>query len=301
MLYGALETGGSRTICAVGDESGQVLEKEVIITSTPDETMAKVLEYFRAKLEVPEGEEAICALGVGSFGPVDVRKHSKTYGNVLNTPKIAWRNYPIVQTLKDALNIPVGLDTDVNAALLGEVVWGAAKGLSDAVYIKIGAGIGMGAISGGHLIHGMLHPEIGHIKMVRVEGDTYKGHCPNHGACFEGMACGPAIHDRWGKSPKELADNAQVWEFEARYISQALTAVTLMLSPQKIILGGGVMHQSKLFPLIRKYLLEEINNYIDTKELRNIDSYVVPAALNDNQGIMGALKLAEIAATDAAK
>ena len=301
MLYGALETGGSRVICAVGDENGQILEKEVIPTTTPDETMTKILEYFRPKLNVPEGEEAITALGVGSFGPIDVRKHSKSYGTVLNTPKIAWRNYPIVQTLKDALNIPVGLDTDVNAAILGEVAFGAAKGLSDAVYIKIGTGVGMGAISGGHLIHGMLHPEIGHIKMIPVEGDTFKGNCPNHVACFEGMACGPAIHERWGKSPKELADEPQVWEFEARYISQALTAVTLMLSPQKIILGGGVMHQTKLFPLIRKYLLEEINDYIDTKELRNIDSYVVPAALNDNQGIIGALKLAEMASIDAEK
>ena len=296
MLYGGLETKGRRMICAVGNENGQILEQLSITTTTPAETMPQIIEFFKAKLDVPEGEK-MAALGVACFGPVDVREGSKTYGTILNTPKIAWRNYPILKTLKEALNIPIGLDTDVNASLLAETTWGAAKGLTDAAYLTIGTGIGMGAMSGGNLIHGMLHPEAGHIKMSVVDGDNYKGHCPSHGACFEGMASGLAIAERWGKSPKELADRPEVWELEAKYIAQAVTAIVYILSPQKVILGGGIMRQSKLFPLIRKYVGEEINEYISTKELRNIDSYITPASLNGNEGVIGALKLADMAAS----
>ena len=151
-------------------------------------------------------------------------------------------------------------------------------------------------MSGGNLIHGMLHPEAGHIKMSIVDGDNYKGHCPSHGACFEGMASGLAIAERWGKSPKELADKPEVWDLEAKYIAQALNAIIYILSPQKIILGGGIMRQAQLFPLVRKYVLENINEYIDTKELRNINSYICPASLNGNEGVIGALKLADMAA-----
>lgn len=297
MLYGALEAGGTKMICAVGNESGQILDQVSIPTTTPEETMPKIIEYFKEKLNPENPDDKIQALGVACFGPVDVRKNSKTYGNILYTPKIPWRNFPIVQALRDALdNIPVGFDTDVNGSILGEATWGTAKGLTDAVYFTIGTGIGMGVMSGGKLVHGMLHPEAGHLFMTPVEGDNYKGHCPSHGMCFEGMASGPAIADRWGKPGKDLADNPEVWELEAKYIAQALTSIIYTLSPQKIILGGGVMSQPQLFPLVRKYVLEYINGYIDTKELRNINAYITPAALNGNQGIMGALKLAEMAA-----
>ena len=297
MLYGALEAGGTKMICAVGNENGQILDQITIPTTTPEETMPQIIEYFKTKVDenLPE-EDRIAALGIACFGPVDVREGSKTYGSILNTPKIAWRNYPIVKTLKDALgDIPIGFDTDVNGSLLGEATWGTAKGLTDAVYITIGTGIGMGAISGGNPIHGQLHPEAGHIIMSKIPGDEYKGHCPTHGACFEGMASGPAIQERWGKPAQELREMPEVWELEAKYIAQALTAITLILSPQKIILGGGVMGRSQLFPLVRKYTLDYLNNYIDTKELRNVNSYITPAALNGNQGIMGAIKLAELA------
>ncbi|MBQ4430658.1 MAG: ROK family protein [Synergistaceae bacterium] len=297
MLYGALEAGGTKMICAIGNENGQILDQTSIPTSTPDETMPAVIEYFKAKIapDLPE-EDRIVALGIACFGPVDVRPKSKTYGYILNTPKIPWRNYPIVETMQDALNIPVGFDTDVNGSLLGEATWGCAQGLTDAVYFTIGTGIGMGAMSGGNLIHGMLHPEAGHLIMSRVEGDNYKGHCPNHAACFEGMASGPAIQDRWGKPAKDLKDMPEVWELEAKYIAQALMDITMTLSPQKIILGGGVMSQTQLFPLDRKYVAEYINDYITTKELRNMNAYITPAALNGNQGIMGAVKLAVMAA-----
>jgi len=298
MLYGALDAGGTKMTCVVGNENGQILDQVVIPTSTPDETMPKVIEYFKSKLDpaLPD-DEKIQALGVSCFGPVDVRTDSKTYGNILNTPKIAWRNFPMLQTLKDALgDIPMKFDLNVNCALLGEATWGAAKGLNDAVYIKIGMGVGMGAISGGKPVHGMLHPEAGHLIMSRVSGDDYKGHCPSHGACFEGMASGSAIEERWGKPAKELADRPEVWELEAKYIAQAITDILLTLSPQKIILGGGVMNQPQLLPLVRKYVLECVNEYIDTKELRNINAFIAPAALNGNQGVMGAIQLASIAA-----
>ena len=299
MLYGALEAGGTKMICATGNEDGQILDQVSIPTGTPEETMPQIIEYFRAKLDVPEEDDKIKAIGVACFGPVDVRPNSKTYGNILYTPKIPWRNFPMVKTLRDALDdIPVGFDTDVNGSLLGEATWGCAKGLTDAVYFTIGTGIGMGAMSGGNLIHGMLHPEAGHIKMAPIPGDEYAGHCPNHGTCFEGMACGPAIEARWGKPGKELREMPEVWDLEAKYIAQALTSIIYTLSPQKIILGGGVMGQAQLFPLIRKYVLENVNGYIDTKELRNINAYITPAALNGNQGIMGALKLAEMAAEE---
>ena len=301
MLYGALAAGGTKMICAVGDESGQILDQLLIPTSTPEETMPQIIEYFKARVDpsLPE-DEKIKALGIACFGPVDVRKNAKTYGNILNTPKIPWRNYPIVNAIKEALgDIPIGFDTDVNGALLGEATWGAAKGLEDAVYVTIGKGIGMGAIVSGNPVHGMLHPEVGHIRMSVIPGDEYQGSCPSHGACFEGLASGQAILGRWGKQAHELLDKPEVWELEAKYIAQALNSIIMTLSPQKIILGGGVMNNKKLFPLIRQYLLEYINEYIVTKELRNMSSYVTPAALNGNEGVMGAIKLAEMAAREA--
>ena len=294
MLYGALDVGGTKIICAVGTEDGQIIDQNVIPTTTPEETMPQVLEYFKSKVDpsLPE-DDRISALGVASFGPVDVREHSKTYGNILNTPKIAWRNYPMYKVLKEALNIPIAFDTDVNCSLLAEATWGAAKDLTDAVYVKIGLGIGMGAIVAGNPVHGMLHPEAGHIRMSVIPGDDYKGSCPSHGACFEGMASGAAIKDRYGKHARELADRPEVWELEAKYIAQALYAVILTLSPEKIILSGGVMNHKELFPMVRKHVLEYINDYIDTKPLRNIDSYISPASLNGKQGLMGAIKIAE--------
>ncbi|MBQ3646306.1 MAG: ROK family protein [Synergistaceae bacterium] len=295
MLYGALETSGTKMFCAVGNEAGQIVDQMKIPTTTPNETMPKVIEYFKSKIDPSlSDDEKISALGVACFGPVDLREGSKTYGSILNTPKVAWRNYPMLKTLQEALNIPVAIDLDVNVALLGETTWGTAKDLTDAVYVTIGNGIGMGAISAGEPVHGMLHPEAGHIRMQIIPGDDYKGSCPSHGACFEGMASGVAIAERWGKEAKDLLDKPEVWELEAKYIAQALYAIILTLSPQKIILGGGVMSNAQLFPMIRKNVVEYINDYIDTKELRNINSYITPSALNGNQGVMGAIKLAEM-------
>lgn len=287
MRLGALEAGGTKMVCAIGDETGKIFEQISIPTETPEITMPKLIEYFR--------EKEVEALGIGCFGPIDPDKNSPTYGYITSTPKVAWRNYNIVGAFKEALNIPIGFDTDVNGSCLGEVTWGALKGLDSGIYITIGTGVGVGVYSGGKLLHNMLHPEAGHILLAKHPEDKYKGKCPYHGCCFEGLAAGPAIEDRWGKSAKELGDNALVWEMEAYYIAQALMTYILTLSPRRIILGGGVMHQLQLFPLIRKNVKEMLNDYIQTKELEDLDTYIVPAGLNDNQGIMGCLQLAVLA------
>ena len=284
MLFGALEAGGTKMVCAIGNENGEILEQKSIPTTTPEETMPAILEYFKDK--------EIASIGIACFGPIDLNKNSETYGYITSTPKIPWRNYNIVGAVKDALKIPVGFDTDVNGSLLGEVTWGCAKGLTDAVYFTIGTGVGAGIMTNGKMLHGMLHPEAGHVKMGPRSGDTYKGKCPYHGTCFEGMAAGPAIEERWGAKAVQLADREEGWGLESYYIAQALMGIVLTLSPQKIILGGGVMHQKQLFSMIREKMLKELNGYIQAKELADIDNYIVPASLNDDQGIMGCIKLA---------
>ena len=287
MLYGALEAGGTKMVCAIGDENGHILEQISIPTTTPEETMPQIIDYFKTK--------EIAALGIACFGPIDLHPDSDTYGHFLETPKLPWRGYNILGVMEEALSVPIGLDTDVNGSLIGEMTWGAARGLEDAVYITIGTGVGGGILSNGKVLHGMLHPELGHMILAPVKGDTYKGKCPYHGNCLEGMTAGPAIEDRWGTSARELADREEVWEMESEYIAQALSNLILTLSPQRIILGGGVMHQEQLFPLIREKVLRNLNGYIKTKELEDMEHYIVPAGLHDDQGIMGAVKLAMMA------
>lgn len=246
--------------------------------------MPKLIAYFQDK--------KIEALGVGCFGPIDVDRKSPTYGYITATPKIAWRNYDILGELKRALHVPAGFDVDVAASLLGEHTWGALQGMDSGIYITIGTGVGAGILSEGRLVHNMMHPEAGHILLTKHPEDTYEGKCPYHKACLEGLAAGPAIEERWGKSAKDLADDDKVWEMEAYYIAQALMDYIVVVSPRKIILGGGVMHQMQLFPLIREKVKELLNGYIVAKELEDMENYIVPASLNDDQGIMGCLKLA---------
>ena len=284
MLFGALEAGGTKMVCAIGNEKGEILEQKSFPTLTPDETIPGLIEYFKGK--------DMAAMGIACFGPIDPVKDSPTFGYITSTPKPGWKNYNIVKVFKDEFHIPVGFDVDVNGSLLGEVTWGSSKGLQDVVYYTIGTGIGAGVMSNGKLLHGMLHPEAGHMIMERVKDDTYKGRCPFHHTCFEGMASGPAIEERWGKKAVELSDRDEVWEIEADYIAQALVNTVCILSPKRIILGGGVMHQMQLFELVRKKLKEKLNDYIKTPELKDMDNYVVPASLHDDQGIMGCIKLA---------
>lgn len=285
MKIGALEAGGTKMVCAIGDENGNIMERVSIPTETPEVTMPKIIEFFKAaKVE---------AIGVGCFGPVDLNKTSDQYGYITSTPKLSWRYYNILGVLKQELNVPVGFDTDVNAAALGEATYGITKGLDVSLYITIGTGVGVGVYINGQLLHGMLHPEAGHILVERQEEDTFEGCCPYHKNCLEGLAAGPAIGKRYGKSAVELSNCEEVWRLEANYIAQALYNYTCMLSPNKIVLGGGVMHQTQLYPLIWEEYKKIMNGYIDTKEVRDIENYIVAPTLNDNQGILGCLELAK--------
>lgn len=284
MLFGALEAGGTKMVCAIGNENGEILEQKAFPTLTPEETMPHLISYFKDK--------EIAALGIACFGPIDLNRNSETYGYITNTPKLAWANYDIVGTMQRALNVPVGFDTDVNGSLLGEVTWGCAQGLTDAVYLTIGTGVGGGVLTNGRMLHGMVHPELGHLRVAPREDDSYRGHCPFHGTCLEGMACGPAIEERWGAKGVELAPRPEVWDLESYYLAQAIASFVVILSPQKVILGGGVMHQEQLFPMIRRKVQEMLNGYVQSKELEDIENYIVPASLHDDQGIMGCIKLA---------
>lgn len=284
MRLGALEAGGTKMVCAVGDENGSIFEQVTIPTKTPEETIPQIIEYFKkAQIE---------ALGIASFGPLDLNKGSSTYGSITNTPKPGWENYNILGAFKEAFSCPVGFDTDVNGSVLGEVTFGQAKGKSCVIYVTIGTGIGAGIFVEGRLLHGMLHPEAGHVLIRRRRTDTYQGKCQYHAGCLEGLASGPAIEERWGKPAVELKEQKEVWDLEAYYIAQALSNYILILSPQMIILGGGVLHQEQLFPMIRSYVMEMLNGYVRTVELEHMESYIVPASLNGDQGIKGCLELA---------
>lgn len=284
MRLGALEAGGTKMVCAMGDETGRIFEQVSIPTETPDITVPKLIRYF--------AERGIDALGIGCFGPIELDKSSPMYGCITSTPKLAWRNYNIVGAFAEALHCPIGFDTDVNSSVLGEVTFGQAKGKDCVIYLTIGTGVGGGIYIEGKLLHGMLHPETGHVLIQKREHDSYGGKCPYHKNCLEGLAAGPAIEERWGRKAVELADRTEVWELEADYIAQALTGYILTISPQMIILGGGVMHQEQLFPLIRDKVTQMLGGYIQAEALKDMDSYIVPASLNDNQGIMGCLELA---------
>lgn len=283
MKFGGLEAGGTKMVCAIGNENGKILDQISIPTETPEITMPKLLEYFQDK--------EIEALGIGCFGPIDLDRSSKTYGYITTTPKLAWKNYNICGYFSKYLHVPVGFDTDVNGSLLGEAAWGCAKGLKTALYITIGTGVGVGVMAEGKLLHGMQHPEGGHILIPRREDDTYIGKCPYHGTCLEGLAAGPAIEARWGRRAEKLSGQQEVWDLEAYYLAYAITNYILLFSPQKIILGGGVMHQKQLMPLVRKKTKEMLGGYLQTKELSDMDSYLVLPSLDDKQGVMGAIKL----------
>lgn len=284
MRLGALEAGGTKMVCAIGDETGKIEERISIPTKTPQETIPLLIDFYQKR--------GIDALGIGCFGPLELNPQSEKYGYITTTTKEAWRNFDFLGSMKRALKCPVGFDTDVNGSVLGEVTFGQAKGKSCVLYLTIGTGVGAGIYIEGKLLHGMLHPEAGHVLITKRESDTYKGKCPYHKNCLEGLAAGPAIEGRFGKKAAELADVKEVWDLEADYIAQALTGYILTLSPEMLILGGGVMHQEQLFPLIRQKVTEYLGGYVNTEELKDMDHYIVPASLNDDQGIMGCLELA---------
>ncbi|MGL4394705.1 MAG: ROK family protein [Brevinema sp.] len=283
MLIGAIEAGGTKFIYGLAKEDGTIIERHSCPTEHPDITLEQVRRYF--------DDKKISALGVGSFGPIDLNPNSPTYGFITETPKPHWGHVDFLGKFKD-LNIPIGFDTDVNGAALGEAKWGASQGLPNSIYITIGTGVGAGVIVNDELVHGILHPEFGHILLAKHPEDSFEGACPYHKACFEGLASGTAVHKRWNQKGIDLAPNHQAWEFEAFYLAQACMNLVLTISPNKIILGGGVMGQEFLFPIIRTKMVELLAGYIQAKEITDhIDDYIVPPKLGDNAGFMGAVAL----------
>ena len=288
--YGALEAGGTKMVLSVLDEAGGILERAVVPTRTPEETMPEMIAFFR--------EHPVKALGIGCFGPLDLNPDSPTYGSITATPKLAWRDYPIVPAFREALGIPIGLDTDVNGAALAEARLGAAKGLDSCLYVTVGTGIGGGLIIGGKPVHGLTHPELGHMLLAPEPGDPAPdGFCPYHRHCLEGLAAGPAIQKRWGVPAQELPPEHPAWALEAGYIAQMCLNAIMAFSPEKIILGGGVMQQAFLFPMIREKTVALLGGYLCSPVVaRGLEDYIVPPGLGVNSGVMGAYLLAREAA-----
>lgn len=284
MYIGAIEAGGTKFVCGIGNEEGAILERVSFPTEHPDVTMKNVISYFQDK--------KVEAIGIGSFGPINIDRSSPLYGHVTTTPKPGWGGFDFVGTLRKVFDVPYGWDTDVNAAAYGEAKWGAAKGLDSCVYYTIGTGIGVGVYSEGKLVHGLVHPEGGHVPVRRHPQDDFEGGCPYHKDCLEGMAAGPAIEKRWKLKGSELPAGHEAWPMEAYYIAQSVTSTILMLSPKRIILGGGVMHQEQLLPMIRAEVLRNLNGYVSSPAiLEHIDTYIVSPGLGDNAGLAGSLAL----------
>ncbi|MCJ7623520.1 MAG: ROK family protein [Anaerolineaceae bacterium] len=289
--YGGIEAGGTKIICIIGSGYDQIDSEIRMLTTSPEETLGKVIEFYK-NWQLGSGER-LSGIGVACFGPLDLNRSSESYGSITYTTKPGWDNTDIVNSLMDALDIRVVIDTDVNGAALGEYKWGAGKGL-DIVYLTIGTGIGGGAIIHGQPVHGMIHPEMGHIKIPHnMNDDPFEGVCQFHGDCFEGLASGSALEKRWDKKGEDISKNHIAWELEANYIALGLQNIICTLSPQKIILGGGVMKQQHLFPMIRTKLRNNLADYINAAEIiEDNEEYIAPPGLGDHSGVLGALAMA---------
>ncbi len=287
-LYGGIEAGGTKFVCAVGNGPDDLRAEERFPTTTPAETIGRAIEFFRQ-------QEPVAAVGIASFGPVDLNPDSPTFGYVTTTPKPGWAHTDLAGAIREALGVPVGFETDVNGAALGEQRWGAAQGLGTFVYLTIGTGIGGGGMVGGELIHGLLHPEMGHLRVPHDwERDPFPGSCPYHGDCWEGLAAGPAIEARWGQRGETLPADHPAWPLEADYLALGLVNIICVLAPQRIIVGGGVMEQAQLFPLLRRGVQELLHGYLQVPEIvEQIDSYITPPELGKRAGVLGAIALAQ--------
>jgi fructokinase len=284
-LAGGIEAGGTKFICAVGETPQAVQASTMIPTATPMATLNRVIAFFRAY--------PIQRLGLATFGPIDLDRDSPTYGYILSSPKLAWQGCPILHILQTALGVPVAVDTDVNAAAMAEATYGAGRRADPLVYLTVGTGIGGGAMVRGRLLHGLMHPEMGHILLARVPGDTRPSSCPFHADCLEGLASGHAIRVRFGR-PEMLPPEHEAWTLEAAYLGQALATIIAILSPQRIIIGGGVMQQPFLLPQIRAKCAEALHGYwprLNTPS--DFESYIVAPGLGTEAGIVGALYLAQ--------
>lgn len=292
--WGAIEAGGTKFVCAVGSGPDDWREEIRFPTTTPAATLAQTVAFFQRH----QAQTPLAGVGIGSFGPVDPDPASPGWGRITTTPKQGWTQTDIAGEVGRALGIPVGFDTDVNAAALGEGRWGAAQGLGSFIYLTVGTGIGGGGMTGGRLLHGMLHPEMGHVRVPHDwQADPYAGCCPYHGDCLEGLASGPALQARWGDRAAELPPDHPAWQLEARYLALGLVAYICTLSPQRIVMGGGVMAQPQLLPLVRQQVQELLHGYLQTPQITtDIDRYIVAPALGPRAGIAGALALAMDAA-----
>jgi fructokinase len=275
---GGIEAGGSKFVCAVGSGPADIQTLE-FPTTQPGETIARAVEFFRDRAPV-------AAVGIASFGPIDPNLGSPTFGYITSTPKKDWKNCDFAGTVGRALGVPVAFDTDVNAAAMAEFHWGAARGLENFIYVTVGTGIGGGAMVDGRLLHGRLHPEMGHVRIPHDRlRDPFPGNCPYHGDCLEGLAAGPAIEARWGRAGRLLPDGHAAWDLEAEYLALGIVSWTCTLAPQRVILGGGVMERGELFPKIRRRVAELLNGYLEAPE-------IVPAELGARAGVLGAIALA---------
>jgi fructokinase len=297
-FFGGIEAGGTKTVCAVGTGPDDLREEVRFPTTTPDETISRAIRFFRQARE----SESLAAIGIASFGPLDPNPGSPTFGHITTTPKPGWAHTDLAGPISRELHLPVGFDTDVNGAALAEHRWGAAQGLDSFLYLTIGTGIGGGGMVHGRLIRGLSHPEMGHIRIPHDwTVDPYAGSCPYHGDCLEGLACGPALEERWGQRAETLAEEHPAWPLEASYLALGLVNLISILLPQRIILGGGIMQQPPLFPLIRRRVQELLNGYLQVPIiLDRIDNYVVAPGLGSRAGVLGAIALAEQAAGFAA-
>lgn len=292
-LVGGIEAGGTKFVCAVGTGPDDIRAEVRFPTSTPEESIGQAIDFFRENTEPGE----LAAVGVASFGPVDPDPRSATWGYVTTTPKPHWAHTDFAGPLHREFRVPVGFDSDVNGAALGEHRWGAAQGLDTFVYLTIGTGLGGGGMVNGELIHGLMHPEMGHMVIPHdLEADPYPGWCTYHGDCWEGLAAGPAIEGRWQTRAENLPPDHPAWGLEAHYLALGLRSIICVVSPQRIIMGGGVMHQTHLFPLIRANVQNLLNGYIQKSAiLEEIDDYIVPPGLGDRAGVAGALALGQAA------
>jgi fructokinase len=288
-LFGGIEAGGTKFVCAVGSGPDDIRAETRFPTTTPEETIGRVIAFFR------EQGTDLAAIGIAAFGPLDPDPASPTFGFITTTPKPGWANADLAGAVRRALGTPVGFDTDVNGAALGEQRWGAAQGLDTFIYLTVGTGVGGGGVVGGRLMHGLVHPEMGHIRIPHDwAADPFAGTCPYHGDCLEGMTCGPAMGKRWGQRAETLPPDHPAWALEAHYLALGLASLICTLSPQRIILGGGVMNTPHLLPLVREDVLRALNGYVQSPAItEHIDQYIVPPGLGNYAGVLGAIALGQ--------
>ena len=287
-LYAGIEAGGTKFNCVIGTDPQTILKRTKIATTTPEVTLVEVKDWFvQQSLELGP----FSALGIACFGPLDLQPASSTYGHIMATPKPHWSNTDVAGYFQDKFNVPVGFDTDVNGSAMGEHLYGAGQNISDFVYVTVGTGIGAGIFVNGGLLKGMVHSELGHIRLPRdLDKDSYTGNCSFHGDCLTGLAAGPAINARWDCSGSALPEDHPAWDLEAHYLALMCFNIVMSYSPKRIILGGGVMDQRHLFPLIRRKLSQLLNNFMLPET--PLDDYIVPPGLPGTSGEVGALALA---------